>query len=169
MTIARLHRYILLSALWVALPVHAFQSLPFRTPTTTSTTRHFSTGSSSQSNEQFPPEFHRAVECAKHPGLCHVDELMRLSQELEQFDDSCEFVAAKPDDDCEAESLGRLDIADLLRAEGEMIQRRNTIEFSNKFKERVEEQQAHTGTPKAVIDLYSNYYECVYSKTMCGP
>jgi len=46
------------------------------------------------------------------------------------------------EDDCEKEILDRLDIADLLRAEGEMVQRRDNLEhFSNAFTEKVEQQK----------------------------
>ena len=106
---------------------------------------------------------------------------MRLAEELEQYD-GCMMTwqvdmeketngnNSVMEDDCEKETLDRLDIADLLRAEGEMIQRRDTIQFSNLFKEKVEkeeQQQGKTSMPH-VIESISNYYECVYSKTF-GP
>lgn len=114
----------------------------------------------------YPPEFHRAVECAKNQGLCDVDELIRLADELEAYDDSCFFEVEKigQDGDCEKEVLDRLDVADLLRAESETAQRRDTLEFSNLFTDNVEKHEDDAPT-KDVIDCVSNYYECVYSKT----
>jgi len=113
-----------------------------------------------QAQQQYPAEFHRAVECAKHQGLCNVDELLELADELEHYEGSCMLwqvdMDEDPDeiymkngilpvygeDDCEKEILDRLDIADLLRAEGEMVQRRDNLEhFSNAFTEKVEQQK----------------------------
>jgi hypothetical protein len=123
----------------------------------------------------YPPEFYRAVECANRQGLCDADELLGLASELEKYNDSCFFEFQKAeddDDDCEKEILDRLDVADLLRAEGELQQRRNAVEF-NSFKGDVEKrappptgQRQQEQPPKDVIESVSNFYECIYSKSI---
>jgi hypothetical protein len=177
---------IVLSALWLASSAHGFQGitvLPSNSGTAVTGIKMVSHASNEEKSTYgwaYPPQFHRAVECVKTQGLCHVEELLVLADELEQYEDSCLWQVPVngdstegTDDDCETEFMDRLDIADLLRAESEMIQRRETaLEFSNLFREKIEQdedQQNQPQPPKEVIDLYSNYYECVYSRIGCGP
>ncbi|CAB9498783.1 expressed unknown protein [Seminavis robusta] len=181
-------RSLLVTALMLTSSAHAFVMFPLfavRTPTTTSVSSSSDSSNNEKNNQSYPPEFHRAVECAKNQGMCNVDELLTLAQELEDYDDSCLWEipmngdSSKDDDeDCETEFLDRLDIADLLRAEREMMQRReNALEFSNLFREKIEQDELSKEQhdedeecpPKEVIDTYSKYYETVYSQTGCGP
>jgi hypothetical protein len=177
-----------LSTLLLASSAHGFQGImvPPSTigrPAVTGINMASDASNNAENNNHgwaYPPQFHRAVECVKTQGLCHVDELLALADELEQYEDSCLWQVPMnsdgtdaPDNDCETEFLDRLDIADLLRAEAEMIQRReNALEFSNLFREKIEkdeDQESQPQPPKEVIDLYSNFYECVYSRVGCGP
>jgi len=122
----------------------------------------------------YPPGFHRAVECAKNDGLCDVEELLALANELEQYDENCLQVDSNASssitEDYDDEIMDRMDVADLLRSEIDVLQRRETlIEFSNSFREKVEqeeeEEEAETTTlPREVIDAYKGFYENVYSK-----
>ena len=128
-------------------------------------------------NWSIPPEFHRAIDCAKdhEQNQCDVDELLRLADELEKYDgcmidwkvDMSSNNKNVKDGDCEKEMMDRLDIADLLRTESEMLERRSTMEFSNLFKEEVEEDERNNKR-KEMIEMYSGFYECMFSKT-CGP
>ena len=170
----------LLSLMLTTTPVvDAFHVQPLKSTTTgSSITRHIlkATKDDNEGNHlSIPPEFHRAIECAKdhEQGMCDVEELLRLADELEQYD-GC-MIDWKVDmtnnssveADCEKEMMDRLDIADLLRTEGELLERRSTMEFSNLFKEEVEEDERNKKN-KEIIELYSGFYECMYSNS-CGP
>ena len=175
MTNAPGHRFFLLSMLlMMADAFHSSLVLPQSARPLSRVITQENPSSDNSNKWSYPPEFHRAIECAKDEGLCGVDELLRLADELEQYtgcmvdwevDMTKESEAVG--DDCEKEMMDRLDIADLLRTEGEMVGRRDTIEFSNLFKEKVEEDE-RASKKKEVIAMYSGFYESVYSKT-CGP
>lgn len=163
----------------------AFQSLLLPTSAPTRSSISILSAAPSPDSSQLPYEgFERAVTCAKHDGLCDVDELLKLADELESYSDSFFFEFQEQqslENDCEKEVLDRLDVVDLLRAEAETTMRRDTLEFENLFTANVEnhkQNKSFTGgehhddddeeecPTKDVIDSISNYYECVYSKTL---
>lgn len=164
--------------LMMTLTVDAFQVQPFKsTSAVRGITRSMLKGTKDDNTghtSSIPPEFHRAIECAKdhEQGMCDVEELLRLADELEQYDGcmidwKVEMSRSSIEADCEKEMMDRLDIADLLRTEGEILERRSTIEFSNLFKEEVEEDERKNKN-KDIIESYSVFYECMYSNS-CGP
>ena len=81
-----------------------------------------------------PENFERAVECSQSYGLCDVDELLTLAEDLEShqgaFFESEERLRAK-------EIKDRLDLAEVLRMEAELSLRHDYLEKANLFKEDV--------------------------------
>ena len=103
-------------------------------------------------------QFHRAVDCAQDPSLCNVDEMLQLADELEKYD-QCFFESEMDPVACEKEKMDRMDVADLLRLEAEVVLRGDYLYNANLFAEDVEQarlKKTWDGHSEA-MDAYSNY------------
>lgn len=102
-------------------------------------------------------EFHRAIECAENPGHCDVDEMLKLADDLEKYDE-CFFEKDDPKL-CDKEKMDRMDVADLLRLKAEVMLREDYLENANLFKADVEQSRNKENWEehKQEIDWYSNY------------
>lgn len=78
--------------------------------------------------------FERAVECGEKYGLCDVEELDRLAEELEFYHGS--FFEKSPELQ-EKEIQDRKDLAEVLRLEAELLRRQDYLKKANLFKEDV--------------------------------
>ena len=67
-------------------------------------------------------DFHRAVVCAQDPSLCDINEMLHLADELEKYDE-CFFESEMDENACEKEKMDRVDVAELLRLETEVLLR----------------------------------------------
>lgn len=99
----------------------------------------------------YPPEFDRAVACANNPGLCNVDELLNLAQELETYE-GC-FFEEYESEECEQEKKDRVALAEFLFAEAEVQ------EHENIFKKDVKKEHDRQVWDKhqELMDEYSAY------------
>lgn len=104
----------------------------------------------------YPETFDRAVYCANALGMCDVNEMMELADELEQFQ-GCFF--EENAHDCEKEKMDRQDVAELLSLEAEVMLRRDYFEKANLFKHDVETNERKQNFEQHMKDLdaYSNY------------
>jgi hypothetical protein len=86
--------------------------------------------------QTFPERFGRAVECSEKYGLCNVDELLELAEELDSYQgcffEDKEFLQEK-------EIKDRSDVADILRLEAELALRHDYLKNANLFKANVDE------------------------------
>jgi len=112
----------------------------------------------SQTNTDYPHKnFHRAVDCASEPGLCDVDELLELADKLEEYD-GCFFEDDSDKAACMKEKDDRLDVADLLRLEAELLLREDYLENANLFKADVDKARLQEWDEHCQeLDMYSNY------------
>jgi hypothetical protein len=102
----------------------------------------------------FPERFERAVQCSEKYGLCDVDELLALADELESYQGS--FF----EDECrEKEIKDRNDMADVLRLEAELVLRQDYLRKANLFKADVEEavEQKTRDEYIEMMDAYADY------------
>eukprot|EP01083_Nonionella_stella_P136411 415079_1 len=83
-----------------------------------------------------PETFDRAVECANNFGLCNVDELLSLSDELDNFQGAFYERDAV---DQEKEIDDRKDLADLLLLQGELQARNDYFHKANLFAHDVQD------------------------------
>ncbi|KAL7499478.1 hypothetical protein ACHAWT_007759, partial [Skeletonema menzelii] len=67
-----------------------------------------------------PDVFEKAVDCAQNYGMCNVDELLNLAEELEQYN-GCYYEDGA--EACQKEIDDRHDLADLLLLQTELQQR----------------------------------------------
>lgn len=112
----------------------------------------------------FPKEFERAVECASNAGLCKVDELNRLADELEAFQ-GCFFEDAE---DCEQEEVDRQDVADILRMDAALQLRQVYLNNVNLFKERVDEARDTIEDERdEVLQTMERAIECASEAGLC--
>jgi hypothetical protein len=79
--------------------------------------------------------FERAVKCSENYGLCDVDELLELADQLDSYKGS--FFEYEPFAQ-EKEIKDREDVADILRLEAELALRQDYLHNANLFKEDVE-------------------------------
>lgn len=102
----------------------------------------------------FPEPFERAVQCSEQYGLCNVDELLALAEELEYYQGS--FFE---DDLREKEIKDRNDVADILRLEAELELRQEYLRNANLFKADVEEAVARKERDEYIelMDTFSEY------------
>ena len=104
----------------------------------------------------FPERFGRAVQCSEQYGLCNVDELLALAEELESYHGSF----FEDDVDLrEKEIKDRNDVADILRLEAELELRHDYLRNANLFKADVEEAVAQNERDEylELMDTYSEY------------
>ena len=104
-------------------------------------------------------EFHRAIDCATEPGLCEVEELMKLADDLERHGEECFFEKEEDTAACEKEKDDRLDVASLLRLEAEVLLREDYLDNANLFKENVDQARLKESWSEhqEELDMYSNY------------
>eukprot|EP01083_Nonionella_stella_P029512 81220_1 len=88
-----------------------------RTPTTTTLYYH-------------PASFERAVDCATTFGMCDIEELVELSEELDKLQ-GCFYESGE--EDCSKEIDDRKDLADALLLQGELRERTHYIKEGNLF------------------------------------
>mmetsp|Transcript_12594 Transcript_12594/g.30737 ORF Transcript_12594/g.30737 Transcript_12594/m.30737 type:complete len:141 (+) Transcript_12594:137-559(+) len=74
--------------------------------------------------------FDRAVDCANRYGMCDVDELLQLSEELEKFQGCFYETDAET---CTKEIDDRKDLADALLMQGELRERNHYVQEGNLF------------------------------------
>jgi hypothetical protein len=84
----------------------------------------------------YPKTFERAIECGENFGRCDVDELLKLADELESYDEVY-FEESLQDGDVELRD--RQELVDVLRMEAELKQRQDHLKGSNLFVHDVEE------------------------------
>jgi superfamily I DNA/RNA helicase len=82
----------------------------------------------------YPLNFERAVECGERYGLCNVDELERLAEELETYQGS---FFEKTQELQEKEIQDRKDLAEVLHLQAELIRRQDYLKKANLFEEDV--------------------------------
>lgn len=114
----------------------------------------------SSTSKPYPhQEFHRAIECASEPGLCDVDELMCLADDLENHGEKCFFADEKDAMACEKEKKDRLDVSSLLRLDAEVLLREYCLDNANVFRDNVEEARLRESwnDHQEGLDMYSNY------------
>jgi len=93
-----------------------------------------------------PETFRRAVECAENLGVCDIDELVKLADELEKTQ---ECVFEEGEELCGKEIQDRLDVAEMLRMQGELLKRKDSLDNSNLFAidvhrdEKIQEREAY--------------------------
>eukprot|EP00977_Amphora_coffeiformis_P030244 scaffold45609_cov214-Amphora_coffeaeformis.AAC.1 len=109
-----------------------------RSTTTTQLAMAEEESSSSHYYDPNQDDLQRSIECATTTGLCPDDELIRLAELLESYDE-CLGSSSDADDDCEQERVDRQDVADILRADAALQLRLVYLNNANAFKERVEE------------------------------
>jgi len=90
---------------------------------------------SSTSLRFYPEEFERAVECAGTFGVCSVDELLKLADELDEYQ-GCFFEKSEANRD--KESIDRSDVADVLRLQSELLLRQQYLKNANIFNDDVQ-------------------------------
>eukprot|EP00585_Thalassiosira_rotula_P010191 CAMPEP_0196142050 /NCGR_PEP_ID=MMETSP0910-20130528/10870_1 /TAXON_ID=49265 /ORGANISM="Thalassiosira rotula, Strain GSO102" /LENGTH=154 /DNA_ID=CAMNT_0041403303 /DNA_START=125 /DNA_END=586 /DNA_ORIENTATION=+ len=96
--------------------------------TTTITSERRSTTKLSYAPQPETPETYvRAVDCANNYGLCSVDELLDLSEELDEF---LECYIEDPEA-CEEEIDGRQNLSEALLVQGEMMEHEIYMEQGN--------------------------------------
>jgi hypothetical protein len=85
-----------------------------------------------------------------------VEEMLQLADELEEYQ-GCFF--EENVHDCEKEKMDRMDVADLLRLEAEVLLRRDYFVNANLFKENVEStiRKEHFEDHRKDLDAYSSY------------
>jgi len=115
-------------SLVLAPSIHAFSV----TRKTTTRTTLFST------QEAKPRDFERAVECSGTFGLCDVDELLSLADDLEKHQ-GCFFEDTKEAWLCDKEESDRTDVAEVLRMQSELQLRMDYLKQANLFKADVDE------------------------------
>ena len=101
----------------------------------------------------FPESFERAVKCSENIGLCDVDELMDLADELDSYQGS---FFEEEDNLRSKEIQDREDLADFLRKEAALKLRQDYLENGNLFKEDVE-QAAMTRERDEYLELMDKY------------
>mmetsp|Transcript_19970 Transcript_19970/g.29249 ORF Transcript_19970/g.29249 Transcript_19970/m.29249 type:complete len:148 (+) Transcript_19970:157-600(+) len=79
----------------------------------------------------YTKNFERAVECASEYGLCDVEEMSKLADELDEYTDSCLY--EKDEDMCIKEVADRKDVSEVLRMMGELQLRSDYIKNANLF------------------------------------
>ena len=115
---------------------------------------------SASSTKNYPHrEFHRAVECATETGLCDVDELLQLADDLEKHGEECFFENERDGEACEKEKDDRVDVAGVLRLEAELLLRQDYLKNANLFKDDVEKARRRQSWEdhQGELDMYSNY------------
>ena len=118
--------YLLLSALWSTANAFSIVTNP-TTKVRLSSSRLFA----------YPEKFARAIQCAENHGLCDVDELLQLADELEAYQQSGSD---------QKEEMDRLDVVEILRLQSKLQLRQEYLRDGNLFKEVVENQkQARAG------------------------
>lgn len=81
--------------------------------------------------------FERAVECGENYGLCSVEELLDLADELESFQDQAFYEDNEALQDREVKD--RKDLAEILRMEAKLAIRHDYLKKANLFKSDVDE------------------------------
>jgi hypothetical protein len=94
---------------------------------------------------EYPKSFQRAVECSEKFGLCGVDELLQLADELESYEE-CYFEEGQSA--CEKEEMDRQDVADILRLEAELSLRQDYLKNANLFAGDVHDAEEQRGADK---------------------
>ncbi|KAL9184373.1 hypothetical protein ACHAXT_002459 [Thalassiosira profunda] len=79
-----------------------------------------------------PTSFDRAVDCVSTFGKCDIDELLELSEELENFQ-GCFYEGGPEACAKEIDVRDRKDLADALLLQGELIERNRYIKDGNLF------------------------------------
>ena len=105
---------------------------------TTTTTTLLMTRIKDNPMEYPKAEFERAVQCSGQFGLCDIDELQKLADQLEQYQ-GCFFEDKHDNWLCEKEEADRSDVAEVLRLQAELRLRMDYLQKANLFKEDVEE------------------------------
>eukprot|EP01082_Thalassiosira_pseudonana_P007615 g7042.t1 g7042 contig23:1739931-1740591(+) len=77
-----------------------------------------------------PEKFNRAVDCASNYGLCDVDELLNLAQDLEDYQGCFYEDGAEA---CQKEIDDRHDLSNVLLLQGEMQERTRYLKEGNLF------------------------------------
>lgn len=80
--------------------------------------------------EPEPQTYDRALDCANNFGLCNIDELLDLSEELDEYR-GC-YVENGPEA-CESEINDRQDLAEALLVQSEMMEHNRYVEEGNVF------------------------------------
>jgi len=80
--------------------------------------------------EPEPQTYDRALDCANNFGLCNIDELLDLSEELDEYL-GC-YVEHGPEA-CENEINDRQDLAEALLVQGEMMEHNRYVQEGNVF------------------------------------
>lgn len=103
-------------------------------------------------------DFNRAVMCAQDPAGCDIDEMLLLADELEKYD-QCFFESEMDEKACDKEKMDRMDVAELLRMESEVLLRGDYLVNANLFVEDVEQAQLKEKWDNDCqrMDAYSNY------------
>eukprot|EP00560_Eucampia_antarctica_P003425 CAMPEP_0197835570 /NCGR_PEP_ID=MMETSP1437-20131217/26231_1 /TAXON_ID=49252 ORGANISM="Eucampia antarctica, Strain CCMP1452" /NCGR_SAMPLE_ID=MMETSP1437 /ASSEMBLY_ACC=CAM_ASM_001096 /LENGTH=120 /DNA_ID=CAMNT_0043441117 /DNA_START=122 /DNA_END=487 /DNA_ORIENTATION=+ len=86
-----------------------------------------------------PKRFERAVDCANEYGMCDVNELGKLADELDKFQENCFF--EKDPNSCKKEAGDRIDLAELLRLQSELQLRTDYLKNANLFASDVKIEQ----------------------------
>mmetsp|Transcript_2210 Transcript_2210/g.2664 ORF Transcript_2210/g.2664 Transcript_2210/m.2664 type:complete len:143 (-) Transcript_2210:818-1246(-) len=85
----------------------------------------------------YPDEsFIRAIKCAGNTGMCDVDELIKLADELEDFQ-GCFFEENQEEELCNKEIQDRKDVADTLRLQAELHLKQDYLKEANLFADSV--------------------------------
>ncbi|CAB9524878.1 expressed unknown protein [Seminavis robusta] len=102
-------------------------------------------------------DFHRAIELAEDPDVVDIDEMLRLADELEKYDEC--FFENGDEAACEKEKMDREDLAGLLRLQTEVLLREDYLEKANLFKHDVEQARFEEtwNDHQQTMDMYSNY------------
>mmetsp|Transcript_34261 Transcript_34261/g.50372 ORF Transcript_34261/g.50372 Transcript_34261/m.50372 type:complete len:151 (-) Transcript_34261:253-705(-) len=101
-----------------------------------------------------PETFYRAVECAEN-GLCEVDELLSLADDLDQLN---ECVYEEGEGACEKEIQDRHDVAEILRMRSELRLRTEYLKNANLFVDDVHREQ-HLQETKSYVESFNNGQE----------
>eukprot|EP00985_Skeletonema_marinoi_P011754 scaffold5581_cov156-Skeletonema_marinoi.AAC.23 len=108
-----------LPATLMAFSAHPIKIMTRQSPAATTTTLYY-----------HPAVFEKAVECAQNYGMCDVDELLNLAEQLDQYN-GCYYEDEA--EACQKEIDDRHDLVDVLLLQTELQQRDDYTKKANLF------------------------------------